>query len=191
MKTIKRMCILLLMLAVALLMCACELSDKGRTDQGSDTYVSVTEEEPPAEEEPSAAEEEEEPEEEEPAATAEDEDPANIDTTDAVSEANSEDEMKQKYIGTWKMVGLLFWEGSTENAGKCTIKVNEDGTYTMKGTIEGESVDRSGNWSLNSKKKLVLGDDKLGINEDGYLLLYSGQRDGKGNKLNYAFKKKG
>lgn len=202
MKNIRKWMLLVLCLLVAFLFAACSLGeDKGRTDLGSDTEISTVQEEPQQTEEP--AEEPEKKEEEKADDTPkeltdeyvdldedEDEDPANADPTIGGDEDTAtDDDLLRRYIGTWTLKGIEFRDGSFEDAGKCTIEVMRDGTYTMKGKIEGKKVNRKGNWTINDKKKLVLDEDKLGVNDEGYLLMYSGQRDGKGSKLYYAFQR--
>ena len=202
MKNIRKLLLLALCLMVAFLFASCGFdNDKGRTDLGSDTEPSVVQEEPQTPEE--TAEEPEEKKEEkaddEPKELSdeyvdleedEDEDPANADPTlGGDDDQATEDDLQRRYIGTWTLKGLEFRDGSFEDAGKCTIEVMRDGNYTMKGKLSGEEVDRQGRWSINEKKKLVMGKDKLGVNDEGYLLMYSGQRDGKGSKLYYAFQR--
>lgn len=116
-------------------------------------------------------------------------DPANEDTTAATTENKTDAQASKMFIGTWKMKGLLDSDGSITDAGSCKYIINKDGSYTAKGTIDGKDIAESGTWTLGDKKKLVAGDQTLGINSDGYMLRYSGERNGKGYKLYYAFKK--
>lgn len=117
-------------------------------------------------------------------------DPGDADTTDSTSANNTAAQMKTKFIGTWQLKGILNSDGSFSGAGTCKYVIKSDGTYTCKGeTGDGTAINESGSWSLNSDKKLVEGKYTMGINGDGYMLKYTGERDGKGNKLNYAFKK--
>jgi hypothetical protein len=117
-------------------------------------------------------------------------DPGDADTTDSTSANNTAAQMKAKFIGTWELKGILYSDGSFSKAGTCKYVIKADGTYTCKGeTAGGSAINESGSWSLNSDKKLVTGKNTMGINGDGYMLKYTGERDGKGNKLNYAFEK--
>ena len=205
MKMIRKWMLLVLCLLVAFLFAACSLgNDKGRTDLGSDTEISVAQEEPQdvdeTAEEPEKKEEKEEKADDEPKELSdeyvdldeeEDEDPANADPTiGGDDDQATDDDLQRRYVGTWTLKGLEFRDGSFEDAGKCTVEIMRDGTYTMKGKLDGEKVDRKGTWTINEKKKLVMDEkDKLGVNDEGYLLMYSGQRDGKGSKLYYAFQR--
>ena len=68
--------------------------------------------------------------------------------------------------------------------------INADKTYTAKGVdINGEKINESGKWKLNGNKQLVCGNYTLGIDDSGYLLKDTGERDGKGRKIKYAFSK--
>lgn len=119
------------------------------------------------------------------------EDPANADQTEDNS-SSSTSAVKAKYVGTWKLKGILYSDGSivSDGAGSAKYVIKSDGTYTETGKdADGNTISDSGSWSLNSKNKLVAGSATMGINSKGYMLKYTGQRDGKGNKLNYAFKK--
>ena len=204
MKNIRRLVILLLVLTVAALFAACGISDKGRTDPGTDEGSALsnaiqTIEEADEQDKPDAEAKKDEssdvidddldePEEEEDELMDEEEDPANVDPT-VGDDGSSDDDVQRRYIGTWTLKGIEFSDGSFEDAGKCTVEVLRDGSYTMTGKLSGEKVDRKGQWSISEKKKLVLDDDTLGVNDEGYLLMYSGQRDGKGYKLYYAFQR--
>lgn len=120
-------------------------------------------------------------------------DPANNDPTADTSKKNTTSQMEKKYIGTWEQQGLLMSDGSLDNSDGSTgtIVIKSDGTYRVNiKDMNGKATKESGKWSLNSKKKVVLGSLIMGINDDGYLLRYSGERDGKGFRLYYAFKKK-
>ncbi len=197
----KRKKLLTVVLAAGLVCClaACGPAEKGRTDAAAGSSSESAAEASAASEAESAAQQADSSAEADKSDEAEkdsennseqaSEDPADVDTTADTAEGKSDDQMKKKYQGTWKLAGILYSDGSTEKAGTCTIKVNSDGSYTMKGTLSGKQVDQSGSWSLTDSKKLKLSDDELGIDSDGNLLKYTGQRDGKGYKLNYAFKR--
>ena len=73
---------------------------------------------------------------------------------------------------------------------KQTFTFEEDGTYTFVDKTEGNEKEESGNWAVNSSNQLVIREFTLTISEEGYLLWDSGERDGKGRRLYYAFKKK-
>ncbi len=120
-------------------------------------------------------------------------DAGNNDPTAETAKNNTEQQMEDKYVGSWEQEGLLMSDGSIDDSDGSTgsLTVNSDGTYSM--TIkdaDGNTTDTSGKWTINSDKKLVVGDYKMGIDDNGYLLRDSGQRDGKGFHLYYAMKKK-
>lgn len=119
------------------------------------------------------------------------EDPGNNDPTETVSKTHTASQMEKKYIGTWVQKGILQSDGSIANDNtKSTLTVKEDGTYKLSLTDPSGTSVKEGKWSLNGDKKLVAGDYKLGIDEKGYLLRNSGQRDGKGFWMQYAYVKK-
>ncbi|MFC2661744.1 MAG: hypothetical protein ACFNYI_01225 [Eubacterium sp.] len=120
-------------------------------------------------------------------------DAGNNDPTKETAQNNTVQQMKQKYIGSWEEKGLLMSDGSIDDSdgSSGTLTVKDDGTYTMSLTdSDGKTTQTSGNWSINSDKKLVVGSYTMGIDDNGYLLRDSGQRDGKGFHLYYAFKSK-
>jgi hypothetical protein len=120
-------------------------------------------------------------------------DAGNNDPTKETAQNNTVQQMKQKYIGSWEEKGLLMSDGSIDDSdgSSGTLTVKDDGTYTMSLTdSDGKPTETSGNWSINSDKKLVVGSYTMGIDDNGYLLRDSGQRDGKGFRLYYAFKSK-
>jgi hypothetical protein len=120
-------------------------------------------------------------------------DAGNNDPTKETAQNNTVQQMKQKYIGSWEEKGLLMSDGSIDDSdgSSGTLTVKDDGTYTMSLTdSDGKTTETSGNWSINSDKKLVVGSYTMGIDDNGYLLRDSGQRDGKGFRLYYAFKSK-
>ncbi|MGN1382450.1 MAG: hypothetical protein ACI4W2_06485 [Eubacterium sp.] len=120
-------------------------------------------------------------------------DAGNNDPTKETAQNNTVQQMKEKYIGSWEEKGLLMSDGSIDDSdgssGSLTVK--SDGTYTMSLTdSNGKTTETSGKWSINSDKKLVVGSCTMGIDDNGYLLRDSGQRDGKGFHMYYAFKSK-
>ena len=73
-------------------------------------------------------------------------------------------------------------------SGKYVIKSNGD--YIADVTYADGSTDKgSGKWSVNGDKKLVAGSAVMGLDKESRLLKDSGERDGKGNRLFYAFVK--
>lgn len=120
------------------------------------------------------------------------EDPANADSTAAYGSKRTQEQMKSEFIGKWELQGVLINSGdldpTTGATGKYVIKA--DGTYTSSGTdANGNSMKGKGRWILNENNQLVAGDDTLGIDESGYLLRDTGERDGKGRKMKYAYAK--
>lgn len=119
-------------------------------------------------------------------------DPANADTTADTGKNATVDEMTARYVGRWEQQGIILSDGNldTTSGSHCTYVINADKTYTAKGIdIGGAKINEKGKWKLNSKKQLVCGKYTLGIDESGYLLKDTGERDGKGRKIKYAFAK--
>ena len=121
-----------------------------------------------------------------------DDDPANADTTADTGKNASVEDMTQRYIGKWEQQGIIQSDGNLDSSSGsyCTYVINADKTYTAKGVdINGEKINESGKWKLNGNKQLVCGNYTLGIDDSGYLLKDTGERDGKGRKIKYAFSK--
>lgn len=119
-------------------------------------------------------------------------DPANADTTADTGKNATVDEMTKRYIGRWEQQGLIQSDGNldTTSGSHCTYVINADKTYTAKGVdVNGNKINEKGKWKLNANKQLVCGKYTLGIDESGYLLKDTGERDGKGRKIKYAFTK--
>ena len=119
-------------------------------------------------------------------------DAGNNDPTAETAQNNTVQQMKEKYIGSWTQKGLLMSDGSIDDSDGSTgtLTVKDDGTYTLTlKDSDGKTTENSGKWSVNSDKKLVVGSYTMGIDDNGYLLRDSGQRDGKGFRLYYAMKK--
>lgn len=117
-------------------------------------------------------------------------DPANADSTAETGKNATKEQMIQTYIGRWEQQGVIQSDGNIDDStgSRCTYVINADKTYTAKGRdVNGNKIDEKGTWSLNSNKQLVCGDYTLGIDESGYLLKDTGERDGKGRKIKYAF----
>ena len=55
--------------------------------------------------------------------------------------------------------------------------------------MNGKKIKEEGTWKLNANKQIVAGDYTMGIDDSGYLLKDTGERDGKGRKMKYAFAK--
>lgn len=119
-------------------------------------------------------------------------DAGNNDPTAETAKNNTVQQMKDKYVGSWTQKGLLMSDGSIDDSDGSTgsLTVRSDGTYTLSlKDSDGKTTETSGKWSVNSDKKLVVGSYTMGIDDNGYLLRDSGQRDGKGFHLYYAMKK--
>jgi|GEM_PF-1309366 len=119
-------------------------------------------------------------------------DPMNADQTEYIGKNQSKAKMRKRYAGTWTFQGVVLSDGnldmSTKASGKYVFK--KDGTYTFKGkNLKGKKIKESGKWKLDGSKRLIAGKYTLGIDGSGYLLKDSGQRDGKGRKMKYAFAK--
>ena len=130
--------------------------------------------------------------EKEKAEAEDDDDPANADTTADTGKNASVEDMTQRYIGKWEQQGIIQSDGNLDSSSGsyCTYVINADKTYTAKGVdINGEKINESGKWKLNGNKQLVCGNYTLGIDDSGYLLKDTGERDGKGRKIKYAFSK--
>ena len=123
---------------------------------------------------------------------AEAEDPANADGTIETGQNATAEEMIKRYVGKWVLQGIIQSDGNldTSSGAKCTYVINSDKTYTAKGKdVNGKKIDEKGKWKLNENKQLVCGKSTLGIDDSGYLLKDTGERDGKGRKIKYAFSK--
>lgn len=119
-------------------------------------------------------------------------DPMNADSTEETGQNASAETMTKRYIGRWEMQGLIQSDGNldTSTSAHCTYVFNADYTYTARGTdVSGNRIQEDGTWKLNSNKQIVAGKYTLGIDESGYLLKDTGERDGKGRKIKYAFQK--
>lgn len=117
--------------------------------------------------------------------------PGNADPTGSVAKDKSSDEMESLYVGTWTIKGVLLSDGSIDGEGVSgNFVIKSDGSYTADVTYADGSTDKgSGKWSVNSDKKLVAGSAVMGLDSQSRLLKDSGERDGKGNRLYYAFVK--
>ena len=121
-----------------------------------------------------------------------DEDPVNADSTKETGQNATVDEMTKRYIGRWEQQGIIQSDGNldTSNGSHCTYVFNSDYTYTARGKdASGKKIKEDGTWTLNSNKQIVAGKYTMGIDESGYLLKDTGERDGKGRKMKYAFSK--
>ena len=119
-------------------------------------------------------------------------DPENYDSTEDTGKDSTIDAMTKRYIGTWEQQGILQGGGDldTSTGSYCTYIFNSDYSYTAKGKdMNGKKINEEGTWKLNDKKQIVAGDFTMGIDDSGYLLKDTGQRDGKGRKMKYAFAK--
>ena len=119
-------------------------------------------------------------------------DPANADSTAETGKNETVDDMTKRYIGRWEQQGVIQSDGNldTSSGSHCTYVINADKTYTAKGVdVSGSKINEKGTWKLNANKQLVCGKYTLGLDESGYLLKDTGERDGKGRKLKYAFSK--
>ena len=88
--------------------------------------------------------------------------------------------------------GLIQSDGNldTSTGSHCTYVFSSDHTYTARGVdVNGNKIKENGTWELNSDKQIVAGKYTMGIDESGYLLKDTGERDGKGRKMKYAFSK--
>lgn len=189
----KRVLVLILTAALMVSAAACGSSKKGTSEgkkSGKTTEQKKTEEKSEAEQQ--AAKKAQEEKEQEQAKNADPEDPAASSGTMQNHSSEKESKVKARYVGTWVMKGILMRDGSLEGTGGVSGKyvIREDGTYTSSMTNpEGGKTSAGGNWSLNSSKDLSA-DTVLGISENGkYLLRDSGQRDGKGFRMYYAYVK--
>ncbi|MDD6154126.1 MAG: lipocalin family protein [Eubacteriales bacterium] len=117
-------------------------------------------------------------------------DPGDYDPTD-VSKNAEPSKLEKDAIGTWSLQGIRYSDGSLQSDGtSCTYTINSDGTYTANGkNAKGKSFNTNGKWKVKNGK-VVLGSDKLGFDDDGELLKFTGDRDGKGYKLFYVYTKK-
>ena len=120
------------------------------------------------------------------------EDPANADGTIETGQNATAEEMIRRYVGTWVEQGVIQSDGNLDSSSgsSCTYVIKSDKTYTAKGVdINGQKINEKGKWKLNENKQLVCGKYTLGIDDSGYLLKDTGERDGKGRKIKYAFAK--
>lgn len=187
----KRVLVLILTAALMVSAAACGSSKKGTSEgkkSGKTTEQKKTEEKSEAEQQAAKKAQEEK----EQAKNADPEDPAASSGAMQNHSSEKESKVKARYVGTWVMKGILMRDGSLEGTGGVSGKyvIREDGTYTSSMTNpEGGKTSAGGNWSLNSSKDLSA-DTVLGISENGkYLLRDSGQRDGKGFRMYYAYAK--
>lgn len=153
-------------------------------DEGIKAYLEAKEED----EEKEREEEEKRKKEEE----GDEDDPANEDTTKDTGKNVTTDAMMQRYIGTWDQQGILVGSGDLDasSGSYCTYVFKADFTYTAKGKdVNGKKINEEGTWKLNANKQIVAGDYTMGIDDSGYLLKDTGERDGKGRKMKYAFAK--
>ena len=119
-------------------------------------------------------------------------DPENYDSTEETGRDATTDAMMQRYIGTWEQQGILQGGGEIDVSSDsyCTYIFNSDFTYTAKGKdVNGKKINEDGTWKLNANKQIVAGGYTMGIDDSGYLLKDTGERDGKGRKMKYAFAK--
>lgn len=163
-----------------------EVSLKGLEagDEGVKAYLKEKE----ADDEKQREEEEKRKKEEE----GDEDDPENYDSTEDTGKNASADEMMQRYIGTWDQQGIIVGSGDldTSSGSYCTYVFKSDFSYTAKGVdVNGKKIKEEGTWKLNANKQIVAGDYTMGIDDSGYLLKDTGERDGKGRKMKYAFAK--
>ena len=119
-------------------------------------------------------------------------DPENYDSTEDTGKNATTEAMIQRYIGTWEQQGILQGGGDldTTTGSYCTYIFNSDFSYTAKGKdVNGKKINEDGTWKLNANKQIVAGSYTMGIDDSGYLLKDTGERDGKGRKMKYAFAK--
>ena len=117
---------------------------------------------------------------------------ANYDSTEDTGKNATTEAMIQRYIGTWEQQGILQGGGDldTTTGSYCTYIFNSDFSYTAKGKdVNGKKINEDGTWKLNANKQIVAGSYTMGIDDSGYLLKDTGERDGKGRKMKYAFAK--
>ncbi len=167
-----------LLLAGALTVCLCACG--GGQEQTQEEPQQTAQTEQPQEEEPAEEAPETDP-----------EDPGNTDPTASTADMEKE-EAQARYIGMWKLSGFLMSDGSLDmtGCGEEVYRIDGDGNYTLEGTSpEGDEIEEAGTWSLDETNHIVMGNVVMGFNEDGYLLKDSGERDGKGFKLHYAYSK--
>ena len=139
-----------------------------------------------------AKEEEEEEERREKEEEEDDDDPMNADPTKDTGEGSTVEAMEKRYIGRWEMQGIIQGDGNldTSTGAHCTYVFSADHTYTARGKdFSGKKIKESGTWELNANKQIVAGKYTMGIDGSGYLLKDTGERDGKGRKMKYAFTK--
>ena len=166
----------------------CDDASLKAIDAGNQGIIAYLKQKEIDEEEERKKEEEERKKEEE----GDEDDPENYDSTVETGKKASTEAMMQRYIGTWEQQGILLGGGdlSTSDGSTCTYIFNSDFSYTAKGKdINGKKIDESGTWKLNANKQIVAGSSTMGIDESGYLLKDTGERDGKGRKMKYAFAK--
>ncbi len=119
-------------------------------------------------------------------------DPENYDSTEETGREATADAMMKRYIGTWEQQGILQGGGELDvsSGSYCTYVFKDDFSYTARGLdVNGKKINEDGTWKLNANKQIVAGDHTMGIDESGYLLKETGERDGKGRKMKYAFAK--
>ena len=119
-------------------------------------------------------------------------DPMNADSTKETGQNATAEQMKKRYVGRWEQQGIIQGDGNLDasDGSHCTYVFNSDNTYTARGKdASGKKIKEDGTWSLNASKQIVAGKYTMGIDESGYLLKDTGERDGKGRKMKYAFSK--
>ena len=166
----------------------CDDASLKAIDAGNQGIIAYLKQKEIDEEEERKKEEEERKKEEE----GDEDDPENYDSTAETGKKASTETMMQRYIGTWEQQGILLGGGDldTSDGSSCTYIFNSDFSYTAKGKdINGKKIDERGTWKLNANKQIVAGDATMGIDDSGYLLKDTGERDGKGRKMKYAFAK--
>ena len=82
--------------------------------------------------------------------------------------SNTEDLKNSRYVGTWTTKGIEIGEDSEELEGEWLLVLNEDGTGTLSGSLEGEEEDPSEfTWKLVDGGFKSSGDVKATFKDDG------------------------
>ena len=184
--------LILLMVCAVGLMTACGLlPGGGQKDTAADEQDSATEqtEEPSAEQQ--AGEQETETDgETDPEGSSDPEDPANSVPTSGIPDL-PKDEAQAAYIGVWKLTGILFSDGSViADGSKGRYRIRQDGTYLLTGEkADTGPFTENGQWAMSEENVLLAGEAELLLDKEGRLLKYTGQRDGKGHRLYYVYRK--